>query len=145
MVLASYAILFFSAFLAATVLPFSSELTLTALLANGGSALPLLVVATVGNTLGSVVNWLLGLYLLHFKDRRWFYFSDAQIERGQHWFNRYGVWTLLLSWLPLGGDVLTLIAGVMRVRFWLFLMLVAIGKGLRYVAVIGVQQPLALF
>jgi len=144
-VVASYTILFFSAFLAATVLPFSSELTLTALLANGGSALPLLAVATVGNTLGAAVNWLLGVYLLNFKSRGWFYFSDAQIERGQRWFNRYGVWTLLLSWLPLGGDVLTLIAGVMRVRFWLFLMLVAIGKGLRYVAVIGVQQPLALF
>jgi len=144
-VLASYAILFLSAFLAATILPFSSELTLTALLANGAPALPLLVVATVANTLGSVVNWLLGLYLLHFKGRRWFYFSDAQIERGQQWFNRYGVWTLLLAWLPVGGDVLTLIAGVMRVRFWLFLILVAIGKGLRYVAVIAVQQPLEFF
>jgi len=144
-VLTSYAILFLSAFLAATILPFSSELTLTALLATGAPALSLLVVATVGNTLGSAVNWLLGLYLLHFKGRRWFYFSDAKIQRGQYWFNRYGVWTLLLSWVPVGGDVLTLVAGVMKVRFWLFLVLVAVGKALRYGVVIAVQQPLGLF
>ena len=105
--------LFLSAFLAATVLPFYSELYLLKLLADGEPAGPLWAIATLGNTLGSVVNWLLGLYLLSFKDRRWFYFNDQQIERGQRWFNRYGVWSLLFAWLPIGGDVLTLIAGIM--------------------------------
>ena len=132
----SYALLFGSAFLAATVFPFYSEVLLFALLREGGDPLTLLIVATAGNTLGAVVNWVLGLYLLHFQDRRWFYFKPAQIERAQRWFNRYGFWSLLFAWLPLGGDALTLIAGIMKVRLWLFLVLVAAGKGLRYVAVI---------
>ncbi len=133
--------LFASAFFAATILPFYSEFALFALLKAGEPPLLLLIVATAGNTLGAVVNWAMGLYLLHFKDRRWFYFSDAQIERAQRWFNHYGVWTLLMAWLPLGGDALTLIAGIMRVRFWLFLVLVGFGKGLRYLAVIWLENP----
>ncbi len=128
--------LFGSAFLAATILPFYSEVVLFALLRQGGDPLFLLVVATVGNTLGSVVNWWLGLYLLRFQNRRWFYFSPAQIARAQAWFQRYGVWTLLLAWMPVGGDPLTLVAGIMKVRLGIFLVLVALGKGLRYVAVI---------
>ena len=95
-----------------------------------------MVVATLGNTLGAVVNWWLGRYLLYFQDRRWFYFSPAQIETAQRWFQRYGFWTLLLAWLPIGGDALTLIAGIMRVRLWLFLLLVGVGKGLRYYSVV---------
>jgi membrane protein YqaA with SNARE-associated domain len=128
--------LFWSAFLAATILPFYSEVVLFALLRQGGDPLFLLVVATVGNTLGSVVNWCMGLYLLRFQNRRWFYFTPAQIARSQAWFQRYGVWTLLLAWLPVGGDPLTLVAGIMKVRLGIFLILVALGKGLRYVAVI---------
>lgn len=140
----SYLLLFASAFLAATILPLSSEFYFLKLLADGESAGPLWAVATTGNTLGSAVNWMLGLYLLKFRRRSWFYFDDQQIERGQRWFNRYGVWSLLLAWLPIFGDVLTLIAGVMRVRFALFVLLVAIGKGLRYLAVLGLQYPLGI-
>lgn len=127
--------LFGSAFFAATILPFYSEVVLFALLRQGGDPVLLLVVATIGNTLGSVVNWWLGLSLLRFQHRRWFYFSPAQIARGQYWFQHYGYWTLLLAWLPIGGDPLTLVAGIMKVRLAVFLPLVAIGKGLRYVAV----------
>lgn len=129
-------LLFGSAFLAATILPFYSEVVLFALLRQGGDPLLLLAIATFGNTLGSVVNWWLGLYLLRFQDRRWFYFTPAQIARGQEWFQRYGYWTLLLAWLPIGGDPLTLVAGIMKIRLGVFLVLVALGKGLRYVAVI---------
>ena len=136
--------LFLSAFLAATVLPFYSELYLLKLLADGEPAGPLWAIATLGNTLGSVVNWLLGLYLLSFKDRRWFYFNDQQIERGQRWFNRYGVWSLLFAWLPIGGDVLTLIAGIMRVPVVQFVVIVALGKSVRYLAVIGLQYSLVM-
>lgn len=134
--LLSYLSLFASAFIAATILPFSSEALLFALLHAGGDATVLVVVATLGNTLGSVVNWLLGRFLLHFRDRRWFYFSAAQIERAQRWFQRYGVWSLLLAWVPIVGDALTLIGGVMQVRLSLFILLVGLGKGLRYVAVV---------
>lgn len=132
----SYLILFGSAFLAATILPFYSEVVLFALLREGGNPVLLVAVATLGNTLGAVVNWILGRYLLHFQDRRWFYFSRKQIDKAQSWFQRYGFWTLLLAWMPVGGDALTLIAGIMRVRLWIFLLLVAIGKGLRYISVV---------
>ncbi len=136
--IASFLLLFASAFLAATILPFYSEVMLFALLREGGDPVALVAVATLGNTLGAVVNWVLGRYLLHFQDRRWFYFSSAQIEKAQRWFQRYGFWSLLLAWMPVGGDALTLIAGVMKVRMWLFLLLVGTGKALRYVSVVYV-------
>jgi len=132
----SYLLLFGSAFLAATILPFYSEVYLFALLRDGGDPVMLVMVATLGNTLGAVVNWVLGLYLLHFQDRRWFYFSREQIDRAQRWYQRYGFWSLLLAWMPVGGDALTLIAGIMRVRLWLFLLLVGSGKALRYISVV---------
>lgn len=136
----AYLSLFASSFLAATILPFYSEVLLYALLQTGEPAWLLIVVASIGNTLGAVVNWYLGRYLLHFKDRRWFYFKDEQIERTQYWFQRYGVWSLLLAWMPMGGDVLTLIAGIMKVRLGIFLTLVAIGKTARYIAVLYFAQ-----
>lgn len=132
----SYLILFGSAFLAATVLPFYSEVFLYAMALRGEPGVALVLVATVGNTLGAVINWLLGLYILHFRDRPWFYFNARQIERAQAWFQHYGIWTLLFAWLPMGGDALTLIAGVMRVRLPVFLVLVALGKSLRYVFIV---------
>lgn len=132
----SYLILFSSAFLAATILPFYSEVVLFAMIRVGEPAGLLLAVATLGNTLGAVVNWVLGRYLLHFQHKKWFYFKPAQIEKMQAWFQRYGVWSLLLAWMPVGGDPLTLVAGIMRVNLWLFIVLVGIGKSLRYVAVI---------
>lgn len=132
----SYLLLFGSAFLAATIFPFYSELFLFAMLRDGGNPYALVLVATLGNTLGAVVNWLLGLYLLRFRERRWFYFSQRQIENAQQWFQRYGFWTLLFAWLPIVGDALTLIAGVMRVRLWIFLLLVGSGKVLRYISVV---------
>lgn len=127
--------LFASAFLAATILPFYSEVVLYALLEAGGDPVVLVAVATLGNTLGAVVNWVLGRFLLRFQERRWFYFSRGQIDRAQRWFQRYGVWTLLFAWLPVGADALTLIAGIMKVRLDVFVLLVGIGKGVRYVSV----------
>jgi membrane protein YqaA with SNARE-associated domain len=136
----AYLLLFASAFLAATILPFSSEVVLFSLLRDGGDPVALVVVATLGNTLGSVVNWALGLYLLHFQDRRWFYFSRDQIDKAQRWYQRFGFWSLLFAWLPIGGDALTLIAGVMKLRLWLFLLLVGTGKGLRYISVVFISD-----
>lgn len=129
-------ILFAAAFLAATVLPFYSEVVLFALLRGGGDPLLLVVVATLGNTLGAVVNWVLGRFLLHFQDRRWFYFKPEQISKAQSWYQRYGFWSLLLAWLPIGGDALTFIAGIMKVRLDLFLLLVGSGKAARYIAIV---------
>jgi len=135
-----YLALFSSAFLAATILPFYSEVVLFALLRAGGDPFALIVVATVGNVLGAVVNWVLGLYLLNFKDKKWFYFSQKQIDKAQAWYQRYGYWSLLMAWLPIGGDALTLIAGVMRVRLQVFLLLVTIGKAARYMTVLWLSN-----
>lgn len=132
----AYLGLFASAFLAATILPFYSEVVLFALLREGGDPVLLVIIATVGNTLGAAVNWVLGLNLRRFQDKRWFYFSRNQIEKAQAWFERYGFWSLLLAWMPIGGDALTLIAGILRVRFSVFIMLVGTGKALRYVSVV---------
>mgnify|MGYP003126421086 CR=1 FL=1 len=138
----AYLGLFLSAFLAATLVPAYSEILFAGLLSAGYDPLLLLAWASVGNTLGSAVNWLLGRYLLHFQDRKWFPFKADSLGAAQRWFNRWGVWSLLLAWLPVGGDALTFIAGMMRVRFWLFLLLTAIGKTARYAILLGIVDLL---
>ncbi len=136
----AYLGLFFSAFLAATLVPASSEVLFAGMLAAGYDPLTLLAWASAGNTLGAAVNWVLGRYLLHFQDRRWFPFKADSLGAAQRWFNRWGVWSLLLAWLPVGGDALTFIAGMMRVPFWLFFVLTAIGKTARYAILLGLLE-----
>ena len=129
--------LFFSALLAATVLPFSSEAVLAALYAvDRYDAVLLWLVASVGNTLGGLVNWVLGRFCLHWRDRRWLPVAPERLQRAQGWFGRYGTWWLLFAWLPVVGDPLTFAAGVMRVNVWVFLVLVGIGKAARYALVL---------
>ena len=128
-----YLTMFASAFLAATVVPFASEITLAAAIAAGGAVHWLIVVATLGNTLGAAVNWGLGRCIECFRDRPWFPADARRLERAQRWFRRYGIWSLLLAWVPIVGEPLTVLAGAMRVRLAPFLILVGIGKGLRYV------------
>ncbi len=128
--------LFLGAFLAATILPFSSEFMLAAALSAGQFDSWLLVsVATFGNTMGAVVNWWLGRYLLHLTDRRWFPFSQQQLARASAKFGKYGVWTLLFSWIPIIGDPLTFAAGALKVPFALFLPLILVGKSFRYILI----------
>ena len=134
--MSAYLLLFFTALASATILPFYSEILFIGQLERGYSPTGLWTAATLGNTLGAVVNWAIGRWLLEYSDRRWFPFKARHLQRAQGWFTRYGTWTLLLSWMPIGGDALTFVAGVMRVRFGLFLVLVAIGKGLRYLLLI---------
>ena len=130
--------LFASAFLAATLLPAQSELSLAYMLANGqGPLWLLLTVATLGNTLGSVVNWLLGRWAMRYADRKWFPVGPAARARAEAWYRRYGRWSLLLSWAPVIGDPLTLVAGLLREPFIPFVTLVGAAKLARYLAVAG--------
>jgi membrane protein YqaA with SNARE-associated domain len=125
----AYAGLFAIAFGAATLLPLQSEAVLTGLLLAGEQPVfALLLVATLGNVLGAVLNWWLGRYVERYSHRRWFPASPAQLARGQATYARWGHWSLLLSWLPLGGDALTVIAGVMREPLWRFLLVVTLAK-----------------
>ncbi|WP_028732228.1 YqaA family protein [Rhizobium leguminosarum] len=132
--LASYVALFAAALGAATVLPMQSEPVLVGLLLTGKfSVLALLAVASVGNTLGSIVNWFLGRGIEKFRDRRWFPVGEKALQRSSRWYRKYGKWTLLLSWMPLFGDALTVVAGVLKEPLLPFTILVFIAKTGRYV------------
>ncbi|WP_151831148.1 YqaA family protein [Acinetobacter junii] len=129
----SYLLLFISAFGAATLLPLQSEVVLMTLLVQGPSSpFYLILVATVGNVLGSCVNWWLGLKIEHFKDKKWFPVSEQRLVQAQQIYHKYGFYSLLLSWTPVVGDPITLIAGLMKENFWRFLLIVTIAKGGRY-------------
>ncbi|MBP2303259.1 YqaA family protein [Azospirillum picis] len=133
----AYGSLFLVALAAATIFPAQSEILLAGLHASGNyDDAMLILAATAGNVAGSTVNWALGRYLMHFQDRRWFPVPRRLVERATGWYQRFGVWSLLLAWVPVIGDPLTLVAGILRVDLRLFLLLVTIGKAARYVLLI---------
>lgn len=132
--MATYAMLFAVAFGAATILPLQSEAMLVGLLLLDHSPAVLIAVAGAGNVLGSVVNWMMGRQVEKFRSRRWFPVNEAQLDRAQGWYQRYGKWSLLLSWVPVVGDALTVVAGVLREPLPAFLALVTIAKVGRYLA-----------
>ncbi|MEZ0171930.1 YqaA family protein [Microvirga sp. TS319] len=134
--LAEYGTLFAAAFLSATIFPFQSEAVLLGFLVAGdGRGWLLILVASVANVLGSVVNWYLGRFLSRFEGRRWFPVKREQMARAEGWYGRYGRWTLLLSWVPVIGDPLTIVAGVLREPLPVFILLVTLAKTGRYLAV----------
>lgn len=138
-----YLSLFAAAVLAATLFPAQSEALLVALLLSDSYSVTALVgVASVGNTLGSIINWFLGRSLERFKDRAWFPVGAANLARAQEWYHRYGKWSLLASWLPIIGDPITLVAGVMKEPLPVFILLVGIAKTARYVLLAAVTLGL---
>ena len=96
----------------------------------------LLAISSFGNIFGSSINWYLGTKILIFKDKKWFPVSDKQITRSEIYFKKYGIWSLLLAWVPIIGDPLTVIAGILRVKFLTFLILVCVSKVSRYIFLI---------
>ena len=137
MIFISYFKLFIISFLAATILPLSSEIVLTTmLLTNLFEKNILLIVASSGNILGSLFNWYLGKKITIFQNRKWFPVSPEQLNKSQKYFQKYGLWSLLLAWVPVIGDPLTLLAGVLKVRFSIFFILVSISKISRYIFII---------
>ncbi|MEE4576006.1 YqaA family protein [Pseudomonas alliivorans] len=134
--LSSYFGLFMAALGAATLLPMQSETVLAGmLLSQAYPAAVLLLLATAGNVLGSILNWLLGRSIIRLRHKRWFPASEAQLEKAQRFYLTYGYWSLLLSWVPLIGDPLTVIAGVLREPLWRFVLIVTLAKGARYLIV----------
>ncbi len=132
----SYAVisLALSAFTSATVLPGTSEAVFLGLYLTGAAPVFLLfVVASVANVAGSCVNWMIGRFAARLRGTRWLPESDM-LARAERWFHRWGKWSLLLAWTPFVGDPLTVVAGLLRVPFLTFLVLVAIAKTARYAA-----------
>ena len=131
----AYASLFLSALIAATILPAQSEAVLVALLLSERySILGLLTAASIGNVLGSLINYVLGRLSEKFIGKRWFPAKPDTLARAQNWYSRYGRFSLLLSWVPIIGDPITVAAGVLREPLWSFLLLVTIAKVGRYLA-----------
>jgi len=137
-----------SAFLAATIFPAQSEAILAYQLAVTPAALVgLVTIATVGNVLGAIVNWALGTFLAHHRDRPWFPIKGEKMRKAERQYRKYGRFSLLLSWVPFIGDPITVVAGVLREPLWSFVLLVTIAKGARYIfvamVVSGVTLPLS--
>lgn len=128
--------LFGSAFLAASILPAQSELLLASLVnTSEHDVLVLIAIATAGNALGSFVNYYVGSYLMHFEDHKYFPIKKSVMQKSKITYKKYGPFTLLLAWLPVLGDALTVIAGMFKTPLWLFYILVTIGKSIRYIIV----------
>ncbi len=131
--------LFAVAFAAATILPMQSEAAFAGLLLTESfPASLLLLAASAGNILGSVVNWLIGRGIERFRTRKWFPVGPERLEQAIKWYHRHGRWSLLLSWLPIVGDPLTVVAGMLREPMWSFVILVGVAKIARYLAVAAV-------
>lgn len=135
--------LFWAAFLSATILPASSEAAFLALATLGQHGMAILVaVATAGNTLGSLPNWWLGRYVETWREHPRFPVKPAEFARYEGWYRRFGRWSLLAAWVPVIGDPLTVMAGVMRTPVWQFVLLTGTGKFLRYLALAGAFKAL---
>jgi membrane protein YqaA with SNARE-associated domain len=120
--------LFASSFLSATILPGNSEVVMVAmLLAKVSQPWWLVVIATMGNSLGGLTNVILGRFFPQRKASRW-------QERATGWLKRYGAAALLLSWMPVIGDLLCILAGWLRLSWGPVLFFLCLGKALRYVA-----------
>ena len=131
-----YLSLFVVSFMVATIVPFGSEIYFTTLLSiDEYNSLLLLITASTGNILGSVLNWICGYYATYFIQKKWFPINKNQINKATNFFLKYGKWSLLLAWVPFIGDPLTFVAGTLRYSFLPFLLLVSIGKIARYLVI----------
>ncbi|CAD7054261.1 putative transmembrane protein (plasmid) [Pseudorhizobium banfieldiae] len=142
--LAAYFGLFGAAFLAATILPAQSEAVLAMMILAERYPLAILIgIASLGNVLGSIVNWALGRGIERYRDRRWFPVSPKKLESAEGWYRRYGKWSLLASWVPIVGDPLTVVAGILRVPLPTFAAFVTIAKAGRYLVLAWVTLEVA--
>ena len=126
--------LFLSSFLSATILPGQSEIALTSLIILNNHSLSFLVfIASLGNVLGSLLNWFIGCKLERFKKKNWFPVTELQLKKASNWYHKYGKWSLLLSWVPFIGDPITIVAGIFRISIMHFILIVSFAKTMRYV------------
>lgn len=135
-----FAGLFAISFLSATILPLFSEAFVLWMPTQGYSIWGVLVVATAGNVLGSVVNYWLGKGAGGWALKKWIRVEPERLARAQAIYSRWGAPVLLLAWVPVIGDPLTVVAGIFRLQFLIFLVYVLVGKILRYAVLLGLLQ-----
>ncbi|MCT7554308.1 YqaA family protein [Aliarcobacter butzleri] len=127
-----YLTLFFVSFISATLFPLGSEALLIYDIKEGYNIYLLLFFATLGNSLGSIINYYLGLkgeeYLIEKN-----LIKEKYINICKNYFDKYGFITILLSWLPIIGDPITFVAGILKYDFKKFVILVTIAKLSRYI------------
>ncbi len=124
--------MFVSAFLSGSILPFSSELVMVGLLAAGADPVELLIWGTIGNTLGTLVNFGIGRLGREEWINQWSHIPPEKLEKGKKWVQRYGAWAGLLSWLPVAGEIITVAMGFLRVNFAYSVLTITLGKFIRY-------------
>jgi len=130
-------LLFVSAFLAATIIPAQSEIVLATMhIQNNHNVWLLVIIASTGNIIGSLINLFLGCYLIKFQNKKWFPINKKSLARATNCYQKYGVWSLLFSWVPIIGDPLTVVSGVFRTPIHIFLILVSVAKTLRYISIV---------
>jgi len=127
--------LFFFLFLEATILPLSSEVILSFLLLNDLNPIILVSVATFGNVLGAFVNYSIGVWGSIFFIRKVLKISEDKFVKAKQRFQKYGVFSLFFAWVPVIGDPLTVVAGVLKINILIFFILVTSGKLIRYVII----------
>lgn len=125
-------LLFVLSFLAATILPLGSEWLIIVMIVQDFPIRDVIITATAGNYLGACTTYLIGIWGSSFVIRKVLRIDDIQLVRVKKLYNKYGKLSLLLSWLPVIGDPLCLIAGIFRVNFVHFSILVFVGKFFRY-------------
>ena len=124
--------LFFFSMISSTLFPGGSEALLLFRLNEGGEPMALVIIATIGNVLGSLITYGMGRLGNEAVHKKWLRMDEAKVARAEAWFTKYGTPSLLLAWLPVVGDPLCLVAGLLRSHVLMFLLLVAIGKAARY-------------
>lgn len=124
--------MFFMAFLSGSIIPAASEVLLVFFLGIGLDALTLTTVATIGNTIGGVSCFFLGYLTNKERVRRLFRVSDKGMEKADRLVGKYGFWAAALSFLPAVGEVILLVLGVMRADWLKVLVVMALGKFIRY-------------
>ena len=127
--------LFLASFLASTIFPLGSEVVVVLLISKGFNLPYVVLVASVGNYLGACTSYYIGMEgRMHVIEKR-FKVTESHLRHAKRWVDKYGVWTLLFTWLPVVGDALPIVAGIMKIRFWEFSVFVFTGKLVRYAAV----------
>ena len=126
--------LFLASFLASTILPLGSEAFVILLITKNFNIYYVILVASVGNFLGACTSYYIGFAGRMHVIEKYFGVSESQLERAEKWFTKYGSWSLLFTWLPVVGDALPIMAGIMELKIVMFSILVFIGKFLRYAA-----------